>query len=75
MIGGQHVDVERAGGELLHRLFRADHAGRAVDVAIGAGHVVHHTDADHRLRLGAGATDRQGGGAVGGEKRAASKAH
>jgi hypothetical protein len=75
MIGGQHVHVERAGGELLHRLFRTDHAGRAVDVAIGAGHVVHHTDADHRPRLGLGAPDWQGGGAGGGEKRAAGKAH
>ena len=27
VVGGQHLDVECAGGELLHRLFRAGDAG------------------------------------------------
>jgi hypothetical protein len=53
MVGGQHLHVERAGGEFLHRLLGAGHAGGPVHVAIRAGHVVHHTYPDDGTDLGA----------------------
>jgi hypothetical protein len=62
----------------LHRLFGADHAGGAVDVAIRSGLVVHHADADDRTGLGAGAHCGDGGGCGtggGAEKRAARQVH
>src|SRR5205807_1202915 len=72
VVRGQNFDIEVAGGELLHRLAGADHAGGSVDVAIRARLVVDDADADHWFRLGAETVQRRHGGYRGGTEHGAS---
>ena len=54
VIGIDHFDIEAAIAEFLHRLTRALQPIGAANVAVWAGHVVQHADADGICRLRAG---------------------
>ena len=48
VVGTQHLNIEAMVAEVLYCLLHADNGGEAGGVAVGAGLIIQHADADFR---------------------------